>query len=489
MPNRRHIIYLTVILILAAGVRLWGLADESLWVDEGFTADRASSSLLALMAELTVETQGVAYYLAEWVWCHVFGTSEFALRFPSVVYGTLAVFALYLLGGRLFSPTAGLLSALLLALNPFALFYSQDARPYALFLFSAIASLYFFLLFLELWTKGRLWGYLIFTVLTLYTHAFGPLILVVHVCAWWLLRRDARFPVAQSHPRSVVKLIAVSAALYLPQLLILSRSIVEKLMGTGRASWIETPSLTAPFDTFKAYFMAPELAWATGLIILLGLAVGRRRQPSSGRSLGILLAVMVMFIIFPWLVSRYITPVYVDRYTIPALLAVLLALGWALSVFSLRWRAIAFAVVLVLTALVLRHYYTGLDKDPWRQAAETVELRARSGDKIVIIKSYVKEAFTYYYQPPHEVKILAPWQGELVPREFDEPGRVILVWSYVGKRTARVDSLMARVEHGRRAVESVRVAEREKRNPYALWLPDITVTVYEPDPAGNHKNP
>ena len=135
--------YIFAILILAAALRLYGLADESLWLDEGYTARRATDSFAQLMAEFRYETETPLYYIMEKVWCSVFGTSEFSLRFLSVIFGIAATFGIFLLAKEIFSINVGLLSALLLAINPFAIHYSQEARPYALLLFAAVFSFYF----------------------------------------------------------------------------------------------------------------------------------------------------------------------------------------------------------------------------------------------------------------------------------------------------------------------------------------------------------
>lgn len=80
------------------------------------------------------------FTLIEKAWCDVFGHSEFSLRFMPALFGMLAVPALYYLGRTLFSSRAGTIAAVLLAINPCAIYFSQDARPYSLFLRLSIVS-------------------------------------------------------------------------------------------------------------------------------------------------------------------------------------------------------------------------------------------------------------------------------------------------------------------------------------------------------------
>lgn len=72
------------------------------------------------------------YYLLLKLWTGVFGYSEIALRLPSVLAGVLAVFVVYKIGQKLFNEKIGKLAALFLAINPLAVYYSQEARMYSL---------------------------------------------------------------------------------------------------------------------------------------------------------------------------------------------------------------------------------------------------------------------------------------------------------------------------------------------------------------------
>jgi len=58
-----------------------------------------------------------------------FDRSEAALRSLSLLAGLISIYLLYLLGRALLGAGVGLISAALLALSPFALYYSQEARP------------------------------------------------------------------------------------------------------------------------------------------------------------------------------------------------------------------------------------------------------------------------------------------------------------------------------------------------------------------------
>lgn len=77
------------------------------------------------------EPHPVGWYMAMWVWTSIAGTSEFALRLPSVLTGIATIWLLWRLGREIFGREAGAIAALLLALNGFHIYWSHWARMYA----------------------------------------------------------------------------------------------------------------------------------------------------------------------------------------------------------------------------------------------------------------------------------------------------------------------------------------------------------------------
>jgi len=120
-----------LVLILAAGLRWHDLDAQSLWNDEGNSLRLAQRSVPDLLAAAARDIHPPGYYLALKGWIALVGTSEFALRALSALQGVLTAAVALRLGRRLFGPLAGALAGLLVALSPFAVYYSQEARMYA----------------------------------------------------------------------------------------------------------------------------------------------------------------------------------------------------------------------------------------------------------------------------------------------------------------------------------------------------------------------
>ena len=73
------------------------------------------------------------YYALAWLWAKLFGHGEAGLRSLSAVVGTLTVPVAWRAGGELFGAArAGLVAAALVAVNPYFVWYSQEARSYSL---------------------------------------------------------------------------------------------------------------------------------------------------------------------------------------------------------------------------------------------------------------------------------------------------------------------------------------------------------------------
>src|SRR5436309_2114673 len=117
------------------------------------------------------------YYLLLRTWVHL-GSSEFVVRLLSVIFGVAAVPMVYLLGRDLFSRATGMIAAALLAVHAFHIYFSQEARSYALLVLLLIVSAYFFAR-LAASPERRLYrlGYPVASAPAFYAHLFALLVI------------------------------------------------------------------------------------------------------------------------------------------------------------------------------------------------------------------------------------------------------------------------------------------------------------------------
>jgi hypothetical protein len=142
--NRLSSVAPALILLLAAALRLFRIGNQSLWADEGNSVALAARSLREISAAAAADIHPPLYYWLLSLWTRIFGTSEIAVRSLSAVWGVVLVWLVYQIGSRLFDKRTGTVAALLAAVNPFLIYYSQEARMYAQL--AALAALLFYAL-------------------------------------------------------------------------------------------------------------------------------------------------------------------------------------------------------------------------------------------------------------------------------------------------------------------------------------------------------
>ncbi|MFO7653129.1 MAG: glycosyltransferase family 39 protein [Candidatus Krumholzibacteriia bacterium] len=131
--------FLLLVTLLAAVLRLWRLDAASLWVDEIMTWRQAApGGDLVFWRQVADAIHGPVYVAAVWPLLRLADT-EFALRLPAALAGIAAVPILAVAAARLLPRESARLAALLFALNPFHVWYSQEARGYAFAMLAVVA--------------------------------------------------------------------------------------------------------------------------------------------------------------------------------------------------------------------------------------------------------------------------------------------------------------------------------------------------------------
>ncbi len=125
--------------------------NQSLWWDEGITFTAVSKyNLLDLVTKFPLgDFHPPLYYALLMYWTKIFGYSEVAMRAPSVMFGVILIWVVYLIGKKLFTLQIGLTAGLLTATSPLLVYYSQEARMYSLDALLVCISMYFFILLIN----------------------------------------------------------------------------------------------------------------------------------------------------------------------------------------------------------------------------------------------------------------------------------------------------------------------------------------------------
>lgn len=134
-------VLITSILLLASVLRVVRLDFQPLWWDEGYSVFFATRDMLTMLARTAVDIHPPFYYALLQVWLMFFGQSVVALRLLSVTIGVASVPLIYVVGRQLFNRPTGLIAALLLAVSPLHIYYSQEVRMYGLLTLFALGSI------------------------------------------------------------------------------------------------------------------------------------------------------------------------------------------------------------------------------------------------------------------------------------------------------------------------------------------------------------
>ena len=145
-----------IVFILLSGFVLRLIAiNQSLWIDEATSALVTRMSLVDLFGKfLPGDFHPPFYYLLLKFWSNLFGSSEVALRSLSILFGLATIYLVYKLGGRI--------AALLMATSGLHIYYSQEARMYAMSAFLVSLAIYLFTKILH--GKGRVGDWLGFSI-------------------------------------------------------------------------------------------------------------------------------------------------------------------------------------------------------------------------------------------------------------------------------------------------------------------------------------
>src|SRR5436190_6074761 len=212
--TRRQAWLLVGIIAAAAVVRFATLDHQSYDHDEAVTAWRVLHGGLGKTLHVVVnsERSPPLYYMLAWLWSKLFGTGEVGLRSLSALIGTLTVPAAYLAARELASRRAGLIAAAFVAVNPYLIWYSQEARAYALYVLVSAGALYLFARALRNPTPRSLALWALASVVSVCSYYFAIFLIVPE--GLWLLHstRPRRAAIAAVAATAVAGLALVPLA-------------------------------------------------------------------------------------------------------------------------------------------------------------------------------------------------------------------------------------------------------------------------------------
>jgi len=401
--------WLYAVVAVGAALRLYGLGAESYWLDEIASLNYVlPRSLVEVVVELPfVDRHPPLYYALLDGWVEVLGTGEGSVRLLSALFGVAALPVMYALGARLYDRQVGVLAAGLLAVSGLHLQQSQNARMYSLLVLATLASMYWLVRLRATPDRRAAVGYLCSTVVLAYTHVFGLFVVAAQNGA--LLTDRLRGDREWSIPfRQWVGLQAGVGLLVAPYVAVLSRQVFALGDGGGVAlGWIPEPTLSRLVFAVGRFLHPrdPLLGLAAVALVVVFAAVGTSRAPLHRENTTLLVWWFAVPLLTPFVLSYLVAPLFVARYTIAALPALLLFLSKEIRrIGSVEFRYIG--VVLLLGAAVagMPGYYGQPQNGEWREATAFVGDNAGESDLVVVSDRAANDTFAFYYDGPGTVR-------------------------------------------------------------------------------------
>lgn len=397
----RDWVWVGLITAIAFLFRLYHLTYRSLWTDEFHTLGPAQMPLFEMLRERISAGHFPTYFLMMKGWVSFAGTSDWALRFPSAVIGTLLVPVTVLLARRYLSKPFVYVLAIVAACNGFVVWSSQEARMYSAL---SVAGTMVHLLYLRTLEDNRrsLWGWYFFWLFLGIT--IQPLMLVHffgHLVASLWLRCD--YP---SHAR-VMKRIAIALPFVAIPGIVVYALVQQK---AGLRFDVQNPALIGRHLAKLAFGNTGHYEWFRAVTVLLGIVatVGLVRSWRAGR-FDVVPRMLARFccaatftpLLVLWVVEWFVPSVAgQEKYFIPAVVPVWILTCWGIWSFRGEMRV----ALIIAGAFLVSVGLVGQWRDRGQHGRELVHhivKNAREGDIVLLRPSGSALAMLEHYGAGH----------------------------------------------------------------------------------------
>lgn len=427
---------LVFIIFLGALIRIIGLWHRDLWFDEAYSYHMAKLPLPTLISTSLFDNTPPFYYLLLKIFL-LLEESELFLRLPSLILGIFSIPLCFLVTSKMSSNKKyPLLTTAFVALSPLLVYYSQEARPYALLTFIFLLMLYFFFLFLEKNTLLARLMLIFSTFLALFTSYFTLIfIIIINLFYFFQLKRQRKkFSDWLFIQVSISPFILLTCFIYffLPHSTPWGLALREKIIvpfASQAASGIGVFTLRSLFyypQPLGIKILAAGLIIFLNIFFILGIFLAWKKERN-------LAYYPLIGFIFPFLLSLILSlwqPLFSPRLFIP--LSFFFYFGASVGIVfllsklsqNLKTIALAFIFLSLISYSLIQNIHLIFKGEPLRQAATFLKENSQKGE--IIAHSSISTFYPFsYYQKTLSHYLVAPSQlaqpisqaigGEVIP--------------------------------------------------------------------------
>jgi len=433
-------VFLAVIILAGTALRAYFIGYRAFWICELYSVSYAALSLKGLFTVLQSGNQTPLYFVLLHYWVRILGDSDTAVRLFSVFWGSVGLLGIFYLlrrslGWSMKSAVAGVV---LLAVNPFHVYYSIEARHYSM-LFAL--SVFYLAALIRMHRTASLKTSIIFAIfqgLLLYTHPIALFYCITMNAVYLLLLFSFRDAI-----RDKIKFFAIgnsiTAILFLPWVMTYLHQIKYTY---ENFVWVVTPSITGAIKTWGSItlFWSPELVeWLShsaslplirpiiwlciicpaGILMMRGFLYVFKREclPEALIILSLFAYPSVIYII-----SVLVKPMLLNRILIPSLIGsiVLILIFVEKSTTSGRKIGSVLVILFFLTSICLTIAMIKTDKsDDMRAIVPVIARKAQKEDLVLFYRDHGASLFKRYYKSHLLVKgVTGDFEDEIREWEF-----------------------------------------------------------------------
>jgi mannosyltransferase len=376
-------IIVILFIALAALIRFWKLGTWGFWADEIFSVQDS------IRIPDVMPINPIIYMIMQSI-MNIFGVSEWSARLGPCIIGIISIPFIYWIARRMFGVSTGIIAALFLAIHPWHIFWSQNARAYTLaFLLSSLA-VFLFYEALEKNKVGYIIGSLIFTVLSIFSYLHCVLLLPVFL-GYVIILPFLPVNIPKGLNQKILLIFFVPFILALSLLFLPSvRDYVYS--GWGSNEWGR-----------NALYMLFTIVYSLGIPFTVAAFAGGIHALAYLNRGGLLL---ICYAIIPLVILLAVSPFlnvagYYLFFTMPAyvILAALCA-SELMSYAASASKILSASVILILAIFLIAQSYLYFmvengGREKWKEAFQSMSGKVEKNDYVVIPMPRVAE---YYLQ-------------------------------------------------------------------------------------------